>query len=104
MVLLDACGRDPRGSEQLLSEFGLPLIGACGSERVIEGATITIHEISPSLTISVSVVSVGDGRVVLVSDSSPFSNLSLGGAFVVPSALQAALYDVVFWLFGDAIP
>ena len=103
MILLDGCGRDPRGSEQLLAVFELPLVDACGEERVIEGASITRHEISPSLTVSVSVAPIGVGRVVLVSDSSPFANLSLGGAFTVPSSIQKSLYDVVFWLFRDVI-
>ncbi|MFC2108421.1 DUF4350 domain-containing protein [Candidatus Bipolaricaulota bacterium] len=103
MFLLDGCGRDTRGSDQLLARFELSPVGACGSDRVIEGAAITAREISPSLTLYVSVVSVGDGHVVLISDSSPFSNLSLGGAFTAPSPIQEALYDTVFWLLREAI-
>lgn len=103
MFLLDGCGRDTRGSDQLLAQFELSPVGACGSDRVIGGASITAREISPSLTVYVSVVSVGDGRVVLISDSSPFSNLSLGGAFTAPSPIQEALYDTVFWLLQEAI-
>ena len=103
VILLDRCGRDTRGSDQLFARFELSLIGACGSDRVIEDAAITAREISPSLTIYVSVVSIGDGHAVLVSDSSPFSNLSLGGAFTVPSPIQEALYDTVFWLLREAV-
>ncbi len=103
LIVLDRCGRDPRGADQLLAQFELSIEEGCGSDRVIRGTTVTEREISPSLTLSVSIVSVGDGSVVLVSDSSPFSNLSLGGAFVVPSPIQQALYDTVFWLFEDAI-
>lgn len=104
MFLLDGCGRDPRGSDLLLARFELSPGGACGRDRVIEGASITAREISPSLTLYISVVPVGDGRVVLLSDSSPFSNLSLGGAFTAPSPIQEALYDTVFWLLREAIP
>ena len=102
MVLLDRCGRDPFGSDRLLEEFELTA-GPCGSDRTIEGGMVTAHEISPSLTVYVSVVPFGEGHVVLVSDSSPFSNLSLGGAFTVPSPIRRSLYDVIFWLFRDAI-
>ena len=102
MILLDRCGRDPSGAERLLEAFELTA-GPCGSDRTIEGGFVAAYEISPSLTVSVSVVPFEEGRVVLVSDSSPFSNLSLGGAFTVPSPIRQALYDVIFWLFRDAI-
>ena len=103
LILLDRCGRDPSGSDRLLEGFDLAAAGACGSDRTIEDGLVTAHEISPSLTVYVSVVSVDEGHVVLVSDSSPFSNLSLGGAFTVPSPIRRALYDTIFWLFRDAI-
>lgn len=103
MLLLDRCGRDPRGSERLLEAFDLTVAGPCGGDRTVEEGLVTAHEISPSLTVYTSVVRFGEGRVVLVSDSSPFSNLSLGGAFTVPSPIRQALYDVIFWLFQEAI-
>lgn len=103
MILIDRCGRDPRGSGGLLRLFGLELAGSCGRERVLAGSSVTTYEISPSLTLAVSVASIGGGQVVLVSDSSPFSNLSLGGAFTVPSEIQEELYEVWFDLLQEAV-
>jgi len=103
LILMDRCGRDNGGSDRLLAEFGLAVTAGCGSDRVIEDAAIETREISPSLTLRISVVPIESGHVVLVSDSSPFSNLSLGGAFVVPSTIQQALYDTVFWLFDGVV-
>jgi len=101
--LLDRCGRDRSGTDRILAAFDRTLDDdACGADRVLDGATVVSREVSPSLTIYASVLDVGEGRLVFVSDSSAFSNVALGGSFTIPSTIQRALYDTVFWLFDEA--
>jgi len=104
LVLLDCCGREASGSVELLSSLGLELAGVCGSERVLVGGATAEYEVSPSLSIAVSQAFLGGGRVIVISDSTAFSNLSLGGAFTVPSGVQEVLYNVWFEVLLDVVP
>jgi len=101
LVLMDRCNRDRSGSSELLSKFGLELATECGSRRVLLGAAVETRTISESLVLSISSAEIEEGRVVAVSDSSPFSNLSLGGAFTVPSEVQQRLYDSIYWILEE---
>jgi hypothetical protein len=104
LILGDECGRDPRGLAHFLEAFGLSVKGDCGSDRVLQHGEVVRYDVSPSLTVSVSVASVEGVWVVLVSDSTPFSNLSLGGAFTTPSAIQRSVYDVWYRVLTDFAP
>jgi len=102
LILMNQCGQDGTGMAALLDHFELETMGPCGSEAILRSADVVPRVISPALTIHTSLVPRGDGRIILVSDSSVFSNLSLGGAFTQPSEIQQALYDTVYWLLNYA--
>jgi len=102
LILMDQCGRNTTGMAMLLSQFELETMGSCGSEAILLGAEVVSRVISPALTVHISLAPHGDGRIILVSDSSAFSNLSLGGAFTEPSEIQQSLYDTIYWLLDSA--
>ena len=102
LILMDACGRDSAGMATIIDYFGLKTVGPCGSEAILLDAEVVSRVISQALTVHTSSATHGDGRIILVSDSSAFSNLSLGGAFTEPSKIQQALYDTIYWLLDYA--
>ena len=99
LLVLGRPARDAAALATIAARFDRGLTAARGGGWAIAGAEILTREISPSLNLTVSVAPFGDGRLILVSDSSPFSDLSLGSSFVVPSSIQAKLNDVEFELF-----
>ena len=103
LILADSCGRDASGTTLLLERLELALDGICGQERTLAESSVRTYPISPSLVLAVSQVGLGAGRVILISDSTAFSNLSLGGAFTLPSGIQEAIYSVWFDVVRDAL-
>jgi hypothetical protein len=102
LVLMGRPGRDDEALETTVVQFGHELARSPAGGWMLEGAEVRAHEVSPALSLRISIAPHGQGILVLVSDSSPFSNLSLGGAFTTPSTVRRALYEVVYRLFAPA--
>ena len=102
LVLMGRSGRDDEALETTVVQFGHELARSPAGGWMLEGAEVRAHEVSPALSLRISTASHGQGTLVLVSDSSPFSNLSLGGAFTVPSTVRRALYEIIYRLFAPA--
>jgi ABC transporter family protein len=89
---------DPNRIADILNAFDLSAIFDKQAGWLIANGEIYKHKISPALTIGVSIANHGEGKIILIGDSVPFSDLSMGGAFNVPSSVQRTLYDLEFWL------
>jgi len=96
LLLMGRPGRDDQAIERLLEPMGHRLAPAPNGGSMLASGTSTSSRISPSLTLTRSEAQFGDGLVLLVSDSSAFTDLSLGGSFVIPSPVQELLNEFVF--------
>jgi len=103
LVLMGRRDDDSDRLADILDAFELRvLFDAQAGWLLAEGETYT-HEVSPALTLHVSIADRGKGKVVLIGDSVPFSDLSMGGAFNIPSSVQQALYGIEFWLLDRVL-
>ncbi len=103
LVLMGRRDDDPDRFASILDAFELRvLFDRQAGWLFAEGETYA-HEVSPALTLYVSITDRGSGKVVLIGDSVPFSDLSMGGEFNVPSSVQQELYDIEFWLLDRVL-
>jgi len=103
LVLMGDPVRDEEALEGYCALFGLTLVPNQSQSLILSTGEVSSSKISPAQTVYTSVARIGAGRVVVVSDSVAFSDLSLGGGFTVPSTVQRRLYDLEFWLFGTLL-
>lgn len=103
LVLMGRRDDDPDRLAAILDAFELRvLFDRQAGWLLAEGETYA-HEVSPALTLHVSIADRGSGKVVLIGDSVPFSDLSMGGEFNVPSSVQQELYGIEFWLLNRVL-
>ncbi len=103
LILMGRPGRDDAVLRAVAERLGHTLARSATGGWTLANGEIETREVSPSLTLKISTAQSGKGWFILVSDSSPFSNTSLGGAFAIPSPLQLELYRIAYGLLSDPI-
>jgi len=98
LVVMGSPARDLEATRELLGAFGLEVESGEKGLVLLEGERLSPD---PRLPIEFSVANYGLGRVILVSDSRFFSNVSLGGVFTVPDAELLRRYEVVYFLLEN---
>jgi len=101
LVLMGRPQVDRDAIARILSFLDLKVEEGRTGGLVLRGAETVEHVISPAMTLETSSAGCDRGRVVLLGDSTAFSDLSFGGTFTVPSDVQRRLYDVAFALLRE---
>jgi len=103
LVLIESTNRSRAGLTGILEHFALQVEAQGSSRLVLAGAGVENVALDVSAPVSVSMARRGEGVVVLVSDSSFFSDAYLGGSFTQPSPTQRELYDLEYSLFEELL-
>jgi len=103
LVLIESTRRSQAGLAGILEQFALQVEVQDDSKLVLVGADVENIALDTTAPVSVSMARRGEGVVVLVADSSFFSDAYFGGSFTQPSPTQRELYDLEYFLFEELL-